>query len=69
MLNGIVLETEDEGSPIQVTGDITSQFSIEEVQADFENGILEVTGERGGIDLVRNEPEDVEETFIFLSDL
>lgn len=61
MLNGIVLETEDEGSPIQVTGDITSQFSIEEVQADFENGILEVTGERGGIDLVRNEPEDVED--------
>lgn len=55
MLNGIVLETEDEGNPVQVTGDINSQFSIEEVQADFENGILEVTGETGGINLVRDE--------------
>ena len=55
MLNGIVLNTEEEGSPIQVTGDITSKFSIEEQQAVFEDGILEVTGETGGIDLVRND--------------
>lgn len=55
MLNGIVLNTDEEGSPIQVTGDITSKFSIEEQQAVFEDGILEVTGETGGIDLIRND--------------
>ncbi|HSJ38673.1 MAG TPA: YfhO family protein, partial [Planococcus sp. (in: firmicutes)] len=58
MLNGIVLDTEEEGSPIQVTGDITAKFSIEEEQAVFEDGILEVTGETGGIDLVWDDPAD-----------
>ncbi len=58
MLNGIVLDTEEDGSPIQVTGDITSQFSIEEEAASYDNGILEVSGETGGIDLIWDEPAD-----------
>lgn len=60
MLNGIVLNTKEEGSPIQVTGDITSKFSIEEQQAVFEDGILEVTGETGGIDLIRNDEATIQ---------
>lgn len=58
MLNGIVLDTEDDGSPIQVTGDITSKFDIEEKNASYDDGILEVTGETGGIDLVWVDPID-----------
>lgn len=58
MLNGIVLNTEEEGSPIQVTGDITSKFTIEEKMASYDDGILEVTGETGGIDLVWEDPTD-----------
>ncbi|MFD1029990.1 YfhO family protein [Metaplanococcus flavidus] len=58
MLNGIVLDTEEEGSPIQVTGDITSKFTIEEKMARYEDGVLEVTGETGGIDLVWADPTD-----------
>lgn len=58
MLNGIVLNTEEEGSPIQVTGDITSKFTIEEKEASYDDGILEVTGETGGIDLVWEDPAE-----------
>lgn len=58
MLNGIVLNTEEEGSPIQVIGDITSKFTIEEEKASYDDGILEVTGETGGIDLVWEDPAD-----------
>ena len=56
MLNGIVLDTEAEESPIQVSGDITSQFTIEEEMARYDDGILEVSGDTGGIDLVWEEP-------------
>lgn len=59
MLNGLVLNTEEEGSPIQVTGDITSKFTIEEEMASYDDGILEVTGETGGIDLVWEDPTEV----------
>ncbi|WP_422124170.1 YfhO family protein [Planococcus sp. X10-3] len=58
MLNGIVLDTEEEGSPIQVTGDITSKFTIEEENASYEDGVLEVSAETGGIDLVWEDPTD-----------
>ncbi|WP_203332005.1 YfhO family protein [Planococcus beigongshangi] len=65
ILNGIVLDTEETGSPVQLTGDITSKFSIEGVQADYEDGILEVTGETGGIDLIWEEPsETVEDLYV-----
>ncbi|QHJ70322.1 YfhO family protein [Planococcus halotolerans] len=58
MLNGIVLNNEEEGSPIQVTGDITSDFTLEEKVASYDDGILEVTGKTGGIDLVWEDPTE-----------
>ena len=53
MLHGVVLDGDQQGEPLPQTGDVTSRFQIEEVGAAFDNGVLEVSRDSGGINLVR----------------
>lgn len=59
MLRGVVLDGDQQGEPLSLTGDVTSRFYIEEVGATFDNGILEVTRDSGGINLVREEASNL----------
>lgn len=54
MLNGIVLDGDGGPAPLS-TADQTQQYQIQEQAAVYDNGLLEVRGETGGIDLTRKD--------------
>ncbi|WKA58098.1 YfhO family protein [Planococcus shenhongbingii] len=55
MLTGIVLDGSEAAHPLPSVEEQTSAFKVQEADATYEDGLLTIYGESGGIDLVRQD--------------
>lgn len=63
MLSGIILDGAQQSQQLPKAEDQIDDFSIEEIGSSYEDGVLEVKNENGGIDLVKNTPFSAEGDF------
>lgn len=56
MLTGIILDNGHEASPLAETEEQTGNYRIQPAAASYEDGLLKVTGESGGLDLINEGP-------------
>ena len=64
MLNGVILENPDAAADFPQEESVITRENVEAVNGTYENEMLTVTGEEGGLNIIVPENEDVEEYYV-----